>query len=74
MRKGRLTQPGTTSGSAAWTLIELLKHPHLMKGVVSELEQLFGDGRDVSYQALREIPQLERSIMEALRLHPPLKV
>ncbi len=62
----------TTSGSAAWTLIELLKHPHIMKDVVRELDELYADGREVSYQALREIPALEHSILEALRLHPPL--
>jgi sterol 14-demethylase len=62
----------TTSGSAAWTLIELLKHPDLMKGLVVELDEIYSDGRDVSYQALREIPKLENSILEALRLHPPL--
>ena len=62
----------TTSGSAAWTLIELLKHPDALKSVVDELDEIYADGRDVSYQALREIPKLENSIMEALRLHPPL--
>jgi sterol 14-demethylase len=62
----------TTSGTAAWTLIELLKNPHVLKDVVAELDDLFADGRTVSYQALREIPRLERSLMESLRLHPPL--
>ncbi len=62
----------TTSGSAAWTLIELLKHPDVMRGVVEEIDDIYADGRDISYQALREIPRLENSIMEALRLHPPL--
>ena len=62
----------TTSGSAAWTLIELLKRPDVMKGVVHELDEIYADGRDVSDQALREIPMLEHSIQEALRLHPPL--
>ena len=62
----------TTSGSAAWTLIELLKHPDLMGEVTEELDEIYGDGRDVSYQALREIPKLEQAIHEALRLHPPL--
>jgi len=62
----------TTSGTAAWTLIELLKNPDVLSGVVSELDALFADGRDVSYQALREIPELEDAIKEALRLHPPL--
>lgn len=62
----------TTSGSAAWTLIELLRHPAYLQKVVSELDELYADGREVSHQALREIPELERSIQEALRLHPPL--
>ncbi len=62
----------TTSGTAAWTLIELLKHPAVLRGVVEELDRLFADGREVSYQALREIPRLEHAIQEALRLHPPL--
>jgi sterol 14-demethylase len=62
----------TTSGTAAWTLIELLRHPDVLAGVVSELDALYADGRSISHQALREIPQLERAIMEALRLHPPL--
>jgi len=62
----------TTSGTAAWTLIELLKHPHVAKGVVAELDELYADGREVSHQALREIPRLEHAIQEALRLHPPL--
>ncbi len=62
----------TTSGTAAWTLIEMLRHPHAMREVVNELDEIYADGRDVSYQALREIPQLENNLKEALRLHPPL--
>jgi sterol 14-demethylase len=62
----------TTSGTAAWTLIELLKHPDEMARVVAELDELYADGREVSYQALREMPLLESAIKEALRLHPPL--
>lgn len=62
----------TTSGTAAWTLIELLRHPEHMAAVIAELDELYADGSEVSYQALREIPYLESSIKEALRLHPPL--
>jgi sterol 14-demethylase len=62
----------TTSGTAAWTLIELLRHPEEMAAVVAELDALYADGSEVSYQALREIPRLESAIKEALRLHPPL--
>jgi sterol 14alpha-demethylase len=62
----------TTSGTASWTLIEMLRNPEHMAAVVSEVDDLYADGSDVSYQALREIPYLESSIKEALRLHPPL--
>jgi len=62
----------TTSGTAAWTLIELLRHPDPMKRVVDELDALYADSREVSYQALRDIPELECALKEALRLHPPL--
>ena len=40
--------------------------------MVAELDELYADGAEVSYQALREIPRLEAAIKEALRLHPPL--
>ncbi len=62
----------TTSGTAAWTLIELLRHPPEMAAVVAELDDLYADGTEVSYQALRSMPRLEAAIKEALRLHPPL--
>jgi sterol 14-demethylase len=62
----------TTSGTAAWTLIELLRNPLVAGRVVAELDQIYSGNDDVSYQALREIPELECSIKEALRLHPPL--
>jgi sterol 14alpha-demethylase len=62
----------TTSGTAAWTLIELLRHPEQMELVREELDRLYAGGAEVSYQSLREMPQLQAAIKEALRLHPPL--
>jgi sterol 14-demethylase len=62
----------TTSGTAAWTLIELLANPPVLKGVLAELDEVYGEGREISFQALRELPKLENAIHEALRLHPPL--
>ena len=62
----------TTSGTAAWTLIELLRNPTELALVESELGELYAGGDEVSYQALREMPHLESAIKEALRLHPPL--
>jgi sterol 14-demethylase len=62
----------TSSGTAAWTLIELLRHPSVLAQVVTELDGLYRDGAEISFRALREIPRLESAIKEALRLHPPL--
>ncbi|WP_280264137.1 cytochrome P450 [Nocardia wallacei] len=62
----------TTSGTAAWTVIELLRHPEQLASVIAELDELYADGKDVSFHALRQIPQLEAVLKETLRLHPPL--
>jgi sterol 14-demethylase len=66
----------TSSGTSAWSLIELMRHPDVMAEVVTELDDLYADGPDgrveISFQALRSIPQLESVIKETLRLHPPL--
>ncbi len=62
----------TSSGTAAWTLIELLRHPARMAEVVAELDGLYAGGAEISFQALRAIPRLEAAVKEALRLHPPL--
>ena len=64
----------TTSGTAAWTLIELLRNPQCMAAASKELDELYAGGAEVSYQALREIPELEGALKESLRLHPPLIV
>ncbi|MDX1650464.1 MAG: cytochrome P450, partial [Myxococcota bacterium] len=62
----------TTSGTAAWTLIELLRHPAWMARVVAEQDALAARGEEPSYQALRAMPVLEAVLKETLRLHPPL--
>jgi sterol 14alpha-demethylase len=67
----------TSSGTAAWALIELMRHPQVMKDVVAELDDLYADpdgegAVEVSFQALRSIPRLEAALKETLRLHPPL--
>jgi sterol 14-demethylase len=62
----------TTSGTASWALIELMRNPEVMSAVVAELDDLYSDGSEVSFQALRSIPRLEAALKETLRLHPPL--
>jgi sterol 14-demethylase len=62
----------TSSGTSSWTLIEMLRHPDVMAAVTAELDDLYADGQEVSFHALRQIPKLENVIKETLRLHPPL--
>jgi sterol 14alpha-demethylase len=67
----------TSSGTACWAMIELLRHPDVLSDVVAELDQLYTDADgtgpvEVSFQALRSIPVLESALKETLRLHPPL--
>jgi sterol 14-demethylase len=64
----------TTSGTAAWTLIELLRHPDYMRQVIDELDDIYSGGAEYSFGAMRQIPKLESALKEALRLHPPLIV
>ena len=67
----------TSSGTAAWALIELMRHPEVLEDVVAELDDLYADADgngavEISFQALRSIPRLEAALKETLRLHPPL--
>jgi sterol 14-demethylase len=62
----------TSSGTTAWVLIELLRHPEHMRAVLSELDELFAQDQAVTFESLRQIPKLENVLKEVLRLHPPL--
>ena len=62
----------TSSGTSAWTLIELIRHPEVYAEVLAELDELYADGQEVSFHALRQIPKLDNVVKETLRLHPPL--
>lgn len=62
----------TSSGTASWVLLELLKHPQILRETRDELDDLLGRNGDVTFQNLRKMPKLENALKEVLRLHPPL--
>ena len=62
----------TSSGTSSWTMIELLRNPDFYAKVQQELDDLYSDGQEVSFHALRQIPHLDNALKETLRLHPPL--
>ena len=62
----------TSSGTAAWVLIELLRHPHLWRQARAEVDAVLGADGAITFDSLRELPTLEAVLKEVLRLHPPL--
>jgi sterol 14-demethylase len=62
----------TSSVTTAWTILELLQNPLYLQRCIDEVDRVFGDGRPVSHNALRELKFVEACVKEALRMHPPL--
>ncbi len=62
----------TSSVTTAWSIIELVNKPDYLARVLEELDGAFAGGEEVGFQTLRNIPLTERTVLEVLRLHPPL--
>ncbi|HET6166567.1 MAG TPA: cytochrome P450 [Marmoricola sp.] len=58
----------TSSGTAAWLLIELLRHPELLAQVRAEVDRI----GDPTYESVRDMPATDAALKEVLRLHPPV--
>ena len=62
----------TSSVTTAWALIELVRNREWLHIVRDQLDSVFGDGREVGFNSLREITMTENAVKETLRMHPPL--
>lgn len=62
----------TSSVTTAWTMLELLTHPRYLDTLIAQLDDVYGDEVDTSYESLRTLDRTEWAVKEALRLHPPL--
>jgi sterol 14-demethylase len=62
----------TSSVTTAWTLLELMSSPDYLDRLTAQLHEVYGQGNDVTFQSLRQIPLTEYAIKESLRLNPPL--
>ncbi|PIA39701.1 hypothetical protein AQUCO_02600269v1 [Aquilegia coerulea] len=60
----------TSSTAIEWVIAELLKHPHVMKLVQEELENIVGLDRMVDETDLTKLSYLKMVIMETMRIHP----
>ena len=62
----------TSSGTAAWTLIELLRHPAVLRASPPNSTSCTATMRRSASRRCARSPGSKRPIKEALRLHPPL--
>ena len=62
----------TSSGTAAWVLIELLRRPEILARCRRQVDEVYGRDGLVDFESLRRLTELEKVIKEVLRLHPPL--
>jgi cytochrome P450 len=61
----------TTANALSWTLYALATHPEIEQRVRDELAEVVGD-RPVVLADLPKLRLLERSLLESMRLHPPV--
>lgn len=60
----------TSSGTAAWLLVELLRNPQVMALVQAEVD----DAEQITAESVHQMRVLDASLREVLRLHPPLLI
>ena len=60
---------GTSATAIEWTLTELLRHPHVMKKLQKELEEVVGLERMVKESDLEKLNYLNMVVKEGMRLH-----
>ncbi|KAL0347117.1 UNVERIFIED_CONTAM: Iridoid oxidase [Sesamum calycinum] len=64
----------TTSGTIEWGMAELLRHPSSMKKIQEEIDRVVGRSRMVEESDLNELPYLQATVKEILRLYPPIQM
>uniref|UniRef100_A0A3Q7GEG0 Cytochrome P450 71A4 n=1 Tax=Solanum lycopersicum TaxID=4081 RepID=A0A3Q7GEG0_SOLLC len=62
----------TTYTALEWIMIELLRHPRVMKKLEEEVRELAGGKTEITEDDLRNMQYLKAVIKETLRLHPPI--
>ncbi|WMV57499.1 hypothetical protein MTR67_050884 [Solanum verrucosum] len=60
---------GTSATAIEWILTELLRHPHVMKKLQKELEEVVGLEKMVKESDLENLNYLDMVVKEGLRLH-----
>lgn len=62
----------TTANALTWTIYLLARHPKALDAILAELDAFNAKGGVVSAETLGELGAMRRTIMEAVRLFPPV--
>ncbi|KAI7857872.1 lanosterol 14-alpha demethylase [Circinella umbellata] len=63
----------TSATTSAWTILELANQPELIAALRQEqIEKLGSLKAELTFENLKDMPLLEATIRETLRLHPPI--
>ncbi|XP_053736936.1 cholesterol 24-hydroxylase-like [Synchiropus splendidus] len=60
----------TTAGQLAFCIMELGRHPEILRKVRKEVDDVIGSKRDISYEDLGQLGYLSQVLKEVLRMYP----
>ncbi|XP_073143433.1 cytochrome P450 71AU50-like [Henckelia pumila] len=60
----------TSAATIEWTLSEVIRHPHVMKKLQKEVEEVVGMDQMVEESHLHKLKYLDSVVKETFRLHP----
>jgi len=61
----------TIATTVEWALVELIRHPNVIKKVQDELDDVVGQERVVDENDIPQLKYLQAVVKETFRLHPP---
>ncbi|CAA0830383.1 cytochrome P450- family 76- subfamily G-polypeptide 1 [Striga hermonthica] len=64
----------TTGTTIEWGMAELLRHPSSMEKIQEEIDRVVGRTRRVEEDDLTQMPYLQATVKEILRLHPSVQM
>ncbi|XP_028547552.1 cytochrome P450 94B1-like, partial [Dendrobium catenatum] len=61
-----------TSSALTWFFWLVSTHPCVEEKIINEINKLFRSEEDMSYESLKKLSYLEASLLESMRLYPPV--
>ncbi|GME91457.1 unnamed protein product [Ambrosiozyma monospora] len=62
----------TSASTSSWFLLHLGERPDLQEELYQEIKSVLGDRKEVTYEDLQNLPLMNNTIRETLRMHMPL--